>query len=194
MAFYLIDYENVNADGMQGVELLSEADHVLIFYSEHADRLTFELHRKLNESAAQVEYIKVGTNKKHALDFQLVSFLGYLLAKHEDERFFIISRDNGFRNVINFWEEKDVTIVQLTSIQQSTEKEEPEIEVELLFEDDDDGLQYQVMTATGKTEFAADIADCIRSSENRQELHNALAARFRSDNVGEIYKQVKHLL
>lgn len=194
MAFYLIDYENVNADGMQGVERLEQTDRVMIFYSEHADRLTFELHRKLNDSAAQVEYIKVGTNKKHALDFQLVSFLGYLLAKYEDEQFYIISRDNGFRNVISFWDEKDITIVQLASIQQSMEEEEPEIEVELIYDEEDDGLQYQVMAAMGETEHAADIAECIRTSSNRQELHNSLAARFRSDSVGEIYKMVKHLL
>lgn len=194
MAFYLIDYENVNADGMQGVERLAETDRVMIFYSEHADRLTFELHRKLNDSAAQVEYIKVGTNKKHALDFQLVSFLGFLLAKYEDEQFYIISRDNGFRNVISFWAEKDITIVQLASIQQSMAEEETEIEEELVYDEEDDGLQYQVMAAMGETEHAADIAECIRNSENRQELHNALAARFRTDNVGEIYKMVKHLL
>ena len=31
MAFYLVDYENVNTEGMQGVELLPAVDEVIIF-------------------------------------------------------------------------------------------------------------------------------------------------------------------
>lgn len=42
MAFYLVDYENVNIDGMLGVEQLAATDEVIVFYSEHADRLTFD--------------------------------------------------------------------------------------------------------------------------------------------------------
>ena len=65
MAFYLVDYENVNTEGLQGVEQLTAADEVIIFYSEHADRLTFDLHRRLNESKAQIHYFKLGACKKN---------------------------------------------------------------------------------------------------------------------------------
>ena len=87
MAFYLVDYENVNTEGLQGVEQLTAADEVIIFYSEHADRLTFDLHRRLNESKAQIHYFKVGACKKNALDFQLVSYLGYLIAQNSGQSF-----------------------------------------------------------------------------------------------------------
>ena len=50
MAYYLIDFENVKSRGMEGVELLAEEDTVCIFYSDNADSMTFDLHRKLNET------------------------------------------------------------------------------------------------------------------------------------------------
>lgn len=50
MAYYLIDFENVKSRGMEGVELLTEEDTVCIFYSDNADSMTFDLHRKLNET------------------------------------------------------------------------------------------------------------------------------------------------
>ena len=49
MAYYLIDFENVKSRGMEGVELLTEEDTVCIFYSDNADSMTFDLHRKLDE-------------------------------------------------------------------------------------------------------------------------------------------------
>ena len=50
MAYYLIDFENVKSRGMEGVELLAKEDTVCIFYSDNADSMTFDLHRKLNET------------------------------------------------------------------------------------------------------------------------------------------------
>lgn len=35
MAYYLVDYENVKADGMYGVDQLGKKDCVCIFYSEN---------------------------------------------------------------------------------------------------------------------------------------------------------------
>ena len=66
MAYYLIDFENVKSRGMEGVELLAEEDTVCIFYSDNADSMTFDLHRKLNETKAQIIYHKVAVGTKNA--------------------------------------------------------------------------------------------------------------------------------
>ena len=116
MAFYLVDYENVNTEGMQGVELLSAVDEVIIFYSHYADRLTFDLHQRINLSQAAVQYIKVDACKKNGLDFQLVTYLGYLIARTPESNFYIVSKDNGFQSVVQFWEERQIAVSQLDSI------------------------------------------------------------------------------
>ncbi len=101
--FFLVDYENVHMAGLEGIKKLSDSDTVYIFYSENADSLTFDTLRLLSETKAKTEYIKVKTDGQNALDFQLSSFLGYLLGQHEDARCYIVSRDKGFANVQIFW-------------------------------------------------------------------------------------------
>ena len=102
MAYYLIDFENVKSRGMEGVELLAEEDTVCIFYSDNADSMTFDLHRKLNETKAQIIYHKVAVGTKNALDFQLATYLGYLICEQQREGihpdYFIVTKDNGFTN------------------------------------------------------------------------------------------------
>ena len=46
MSVYLVDYENVNADGFRGVERLNKDDSVYVFYTTNAENLSFELHKK----------------------------------------------------------------------------------------------------------------------------------------------------
>ena len=54
MNYYLIDYENVKIDGLNGISKLAEEDVVCIFYSENTDSMIFGLHRRLNETKAQL--------------------------------------------------------------------------------------------------------------------------------------------
>ena len=184
MAFYLVDYENVNTEGLQGVEQLTAADEVIIFYSEHADRLTFDLHRRLNESKAQIHYFKVGACKKNALDFQLVSYLGYLIAQTSGHSFYLISHDTGFQSVVRFWSEQQITVVQTGELQPAQQPAQAP----------KDPLQQQVEALFADAGLAAVVLDCLQRSKNKQELHNLLAAKLRNDGVGDIYKKVKHLL
>ena len=103
MKAYLIDFENVNSKGLTGIEKLGADDKVIIFYSENSDTLSFEMHRKVMSSTADIEYLKVRVGGKNALDFQLSSLLGYLLAKELYTHIFIISGDKGFDRLHDFW-------------------------------------------------------------------------------------------
>lgn len=108
MNYYLIDYENTGENGLRGITELNENSCIIIFYSENADKISFDMHQKLMECRASVEYRKISTGKRNALDFQLSTYLGYLIAKCEEDTFYIISKDNGYRAVIDFWKEWDV--------------------------------------------------------------------------------------
>ena len=114
MAYYLIDFENVKSRGMEGVELLTEEDTVCIFYSDNADSMTFDLHRKLNETKANVIYHKVAVGTKNALDFQLATYLGYLICEQQREgihpNYFIVTKDNGFTSLMVYWKAQGVPV------------------------------------------------------------------------------------
>ena len=103
MATYLIDYENVKSDGIKGSAQLSEEDRVVIFYSHNADTITFEAMDMIFNSKAQVSKYKILCGGKNALDFQLSTYLGYLIHEAKDSYFYIISKDNGFKHVVDFW-------------------------------------------------------------------------------------------
>ena len=103
MKAYLIDFENVKSKGLVGIEQLGEDDKVIIFYSENSDTISFEMHCKVMTSRADIEYLKVRVGGKNALDFQLSTLLGYLLAKGSYSHIFIISGDKGFDKLHDFW-------------------------------------------------------------------------------------------
>lgn len=108
MAVYLVDFENVHSEGLIGVEKLGENDECYIFYSVNACSLSFDLHQKIIESKAKFYYKMVDAHGKNALDFQLVTFLGYLVAKHPDEHFYVVSGDKMFCCATDYWCKENV--------------------------------------------------------------------------------------
>jgi len=117
MRIFLIDFENVHSEGLTGVDSLSENDEVVIFYSNNADSISFEMMHKLMFSKAKLSYYKVRRGGRNALDFQMASYLGYLVnacavaeRPMNEVEFFLISRDNGFDFVIDFWESGNINV------------------------------------------------------------------------------------
>lgn len=123
MAVYLIDFENVTSAGISGIQRLTKEDKVYIFYTVNASNMSFAAHMNLLSSPAEVIYYNVTSGGKNALDFQLASFLGFLISKGDDKDFYIISNDKGYDHVKNFWERsgiaEGVTIHSSPSINRS---------------------------------------------------------------------------
>lgn len=101
---YLVDFENVTSNGISGIQRLTKEDKVYIFYTVNASNLSFAAHMNLLSSPAEIIYYNVASGGKNALDFQLASFLGYLISKGDENDFCIISNDQGFEFVRTFWE------------------------------------------------------------------------------------------
>ena len=99
-----MDYENVNQKGVNGVYQLklTENDSVIIYYSNSANSLTFELHNELMRTNAKIEYRKITSESKNALDFILVCDLGRFITQNPDEHFYIVSKDGDYDNVIKY--------------------------------------------------------------------------------------------
>lgn len=109
MSTYLVDFENVGVGGMDGVEKLSDRDRVVIFYGKQAAAVPFERHIEIASSRAEVRYIKVDKTGKNFLDFQLSSYCGYLIGSTSEKEFIIVSRDNGFSSMEDFWHGKEMS-------------------------------------------------------------------------------------
>ena len=129
MNCFLIDFENVKSTGLKGIEHLIESDDVYIFYSEYANTITFDVHHKINKSHANLKFFKSGIVAKNALDFQLVSYLGYLIAQKKYKNYFVITGDRGFEAAVSFWKDffkqnkfNDLSINRFYNIQDALNK------------------------------------------------------------------------
>ena len=115
MRLFLIDYENVNSAGLHGIGQIDKQDRVILFYSHEADTLSFEIMDEMLAANVLPERVCLEHSGKNALDFQLVTFLGYLVAKDKADEYFIISRDAGYQSAILFCREYLGVKVQLKS-------------------------------------------------------------------------------
>ena len=104
MRSFFIDLENVRSYGLEGILLLKPEDKVYVFYSDNANTLTIPTIESLNESSAQVKYIKTNYIGANAMDFQIVTLLGASIEKERAGQFYIISHDNGFKSAVKFCE------------------------------------------------------------------------------------------
>lgn len=102
MRLFLIDYENVNAAGLQGIGQLTAQDRVILFYSQSANTLSFDIMDEMLAANIMPERVCIAQSGKNALDFQLVTFLGYLIAKNKADEYYIISRDAGYTAAVAF--------------------------------------------------------------------------------------------
>lgn len=103
--FFLVDYENVSDGGLHGFFDLTGDDTVALFYTQNANKISidfFEIAMR-SDTAAHIAFIKVNPGNQ-ALDLQLASYLGALMASAEDDcAFYIVSKDKGFQCLIPFW-------------------------------------------------------------------------------------------
>ena len=185
MNYFLVDYENVKTQGLNGVNKLSEEDTVCIFYSENADSLTFGLHRRLNESKANILFQRVEVGLKNALDFQLSSYLGYLIHENIDNpyNYFIVTKDKGYESLITYWKKKKINVsivVDVSGQNAQAIQNELESQVAELIKDKSD---------------APAIAKIIQSYKTKQGVNNGLTRQFRDGKkTSEIYNAIKPLI
>lgn len=103
---FLVDYENVGNMGMKGCHYLNTSDYVIIFYSEARKNMERRFLEDITNSGCTFEICKLCKNGKNALDFYIASRLGELFGNGFEGIAVIISHDNGFQAVRDYWEKK----------------------------------------------------------------------------------------
>lgn len=106
---YLVDTENVNEIWVDAIAEIQPRDKVVAFYTDNSPKLSWE--RMADFAAKGCEFEAIGCHKgTNALDFQLVSYLGYMIASKRDCHYVIISNDKGYDPVSCFWQERGIQI------------------------------------------------------------------------------------
>ena len=103
-----VDFENVHAVdpaiiGAKSVSL------VLLIGAKQA-KLDVELVEHMLRHSASVELIRLKSSGKNALDFALAYYLGRITATHPNDYFHIVSKDQGFKPLIEHLRAKNIRI------------------------------------------------------------------------------------
>ncbi|MCL2077065.1 MAG: PIN domain-containing protein [Oscillospiraceae bacterium] len=212
MRVFLIDFENVHSEGMTGVDHLSELDEVVIFYSNNADSISFDILHKLMFCKSKLSYYKIKRGGKNALDFQLSCYLGYRIRKDPDAEFYIISKDSGYDFIMDFWDcgyintepvirrfnniktllqwvdsqkkQKERAINSLDALIKNSEV--PETESEFIPKEEEEPLNF-----TPSPEEAETAASLMSDAKNSHGLYINMVKRFGQKKGREIYGYFK---
>lgn len=205
MAIYLIDYENTGVKGLYGIEKLHEDDLIVVFYGPKTGAVPFDDHVRISSSVSHVEYIKTSKTAKNYLDFQLTTYLGYLVAHTGIKEYYIVSKDSGYDSVVDFWKARGMAIVRRENIspekpvRQTARKggKQPVIKVE----NENENIKSVPESIRKKVRHTLKaenlqggaykkIYSCMLQATDKQTLNTALVKVFTQEDGNRYYKQI----
>ncbi len=111
---YLIDTENVKSVWTMLLERMTNQDKVYVFYTMNSGSVSYEAITGILQYGKRIELVECFTGK-NGLDFQLVSYLGYMIRDNEKADYCIVSDDGGYDAAVKFWEKKGIKISRKTA-------------------------------------------------------------------------------
>lgn len=95
---FLVDGDNNIGTGLQGIELLTAEDSVLIFYGRGQSLSSIQ--KLCANTQAHVQYLESVKGGKNSIDFQIITELGVLVGRGEADFAYVISQDKGYEAAI----------------------------------------------------------------------------------------------
>ena len=210
--YFLIDYENVNYAGLEGTEFLEKGDTISFFYSNVCDKIVSYRMKDIEKSGCDFEICKLKTVRKNGLDFYIASKVGEIFAANRDAQIAIISADNGFQSVLDYWRprlRKQNQLVRRKTIAKALICANGEEDRKKLVTENMEILELQTVFAkyeerkrivTGITNIFADteyeslisqIVDVVIASEKPRILYLTSLKSFGKKNGTEVYRKIK---
>lgn len=139
---YLVDSENVGDIWVPLLVASQPDEEVIVFYTQKSPHMNYENVRLLKETEKEAEFIKCfeGSN---ALDFQLVTQLGYMLCENQENCYVIVSNDTGFDAAVRYWKQRNMPVQRISGKELSRRLQQKTKTAEF--------LENSTETATGQT-------------------------------------------
>lgn len=101
--YFVIDYENVNYEGLEGTEFLEKEDTISFFYSNASDKIVAYRMKHIKDSGCNLEICKLKNVGKNTLDFYIASKIGEIFAMDHNAKIAIISADKDYKALLDYW-------------------------------------------------------------------------------------------
>ena len=240
MKHYFIDYENVHDSGLTGIDKIDKDSVIYLLYSDACKNVSIAFLEKVLNKEIRVKLYKTETGK-NALDFQLSSVLGYIIKQNEKQEsrkgifkkqtvsehpvkqeYFIISKDQGFDAIVEFWKQRNVNIsrvhnlagdvtvtVQEKKVQTPNKKKEviTKEPVKLVKKEEPKPVKKKAAAAIPQAtkeellkyltpgEYSDEILKVVNSYKTRMAINNGFTHIFKdTGKAGVIYNKLKPLL
>lgn len=118
---FLVDGDNNIGTGLNGIDMLSEEDSVLIFYQKTGLALS-KIQKLCAGTRATVQYVESIRGGKNSIDFQIITELGVLVGKQEADYAYVISQDKGYAASIDALRARYADAFQEVALRPSIEK------------------------------------------------------------------------
>lgn len=206
MRIFLVDYENVNSLGLNGIDKLKKNDKIVLFYSDSANTISFAVHDMILQKQIKIEKYKLSQSDKNALDFQLVTYLGYWVANHQNKEseIFIISKDKGYLSAIEFCSQvlrKEVVLKPSIAVAIGTDVEEHITEEDIeeahrlgLSENEYEDIMNELIINIPKSEcreIISNIVEYVHTTDDRIRFNNAIVKEYGTEKAKIYYNSVK---
>lgn len=99
---------------MCGTEHLLPDDYVIVFYSENSPVMEQRHLWNIQNSGCGFETYKLVTKRRNGLDFYIATKVGELFGAGRCKNAVLISHDNGFQAIRDFWQERSGTKNRVT--------------------------------------------------------------------------------
>lgn len=130
---YLIDSENVNEIWVELVDVLCAEDEILVFYTDKSAHMSYDrIIRLIEQKIGTIRWIKC-FGGQNALDFQLVTELGYCINQEPDKEYIIVSNDMGYDAAVRYWKQRacNVRRIRGTECEKIVRRQQKETEAEV---------------------------------------------------------------
>lgn len=204
--YYLVDSENVNDNWLMLLELAKPDDEIIVFYTKKSPHMSYTSVVSLLQVNRPIKFEECyeGNN---GLDFQLISYLGYLMATADlsSSEFIVMSNDTGFDCAVRFWKDRKFPVNRINvnycklQLQKQPEKN-PSDSNKFISEDQTnvillpDAQTQKTNKSSEKYNFDKDEVDlfisCIGKS-NLTVIHETLVHVYGQKDGQNIYKIVK---
>lgn len=189
MSIYLVDYENTQ--NLAGIKNLTSDDRVIVFYSSNANSMSFDVHMEILSSTATIEYKNVDVGGQNALDFQLATYLGYLIKQNENSQtdFYIVSKDKGFAYLVKFWQKETAIDIRIISDLKGKTQAREKSEVE---QDDSIEMRLKQSDLELSEDEIKEILGMVSRYKTTQTINGYLNKLFKdSTKAGAVLKLIK---
>lgn len=194
---YLVDTENVASSGFVGLESLPKSAKIYYFYSMRSYRPSYPEIESLRNLQCKVEFVDSAKSGTNALDFQMITFLGYLIGKsksHGKHKYIIITNDTGFDAAIEFWTSRG----ELVSRQDTIGNYEPikDEDTDEIIENDDIHLEhaFQQLNSVNKRKLNYNKVVSLSQLKLQKDRYSLiLSSLYKSNTQNEFNEKIKNI-